>query len=93
MGTVDKILTVEGLSLKIDDTQILNDLSLELNAGQVQAVIGPNGSGKSSLASTIMGLDGYKPDSGHIYFAGEDIINLETEQRAQKGVSLAWQHP
>jgi len=87
------ILQVSDLSLNIDGAQILNSLSLSVKSGEVQAVIGPNGSGKSSLASTIMGLEGYNPDRGEIYFEGEAITDLDTHLRAQRGLALAWQHP
>ena len=66
---------------------------MEFWPGYVHAVIGPNGAGKSTLASTIMGLSGYRHHTGDIFFQGESINQLSIDQRAQKGITLAWQEP
>lgn len=87
------ILEIENVSLSIDQEQILDDVSLTVRAGEVKAIIGPNGCGKSSLAYTVMGLKGYKPDSGQIVFDGEDIAGWSVDQRARRGITLAWQEP
>ena len=91
--TANNILEIEKLNLKLDNTSILKDLSLNLKKGEVLALIGPNGCGKSSLAYTLMGLSRYEPDSGEILFKGEEINELSTDQRARRGLTLAWQEP
>ncbi len=93
MANQEEILQVEDLNLIIDDSHILRDVSLGLNRGQVQAVIGPNGSGKSSLAATIMGLKGYTPQSGEIYFNGQAVTEEDMHLRAKRGLTMAWQQP
>ena len=70
---MEDILKVENLSLYLSKTKILEDISLTINSGEIVAVIGPNGCGKSSLAYTIMGLKGYQPDQGEIYFKNKDL--------------------
>ncbi|MFO8184904.1 MAG: ABC transporter ATP-binding protein, partial [Candidatus Aegiribacteria sp.] len=73
--------------------RILDRLSLEVWEGHVHAIVGPNGAGKSTLASTIMGLGGYRNHTGSIHFRGEDITGLTVDERARKGITLAWQEP
>ncbi len=90
---MNKILTIENLDLVLDKEKILDDISLNIGAGEVFAVIGPNGCGKSSLAYTIMGLKRYKQSTGSIYFKGENITDLSVDERARKGITLAWQEP
>ncbi|MFW5787088.1 MAG: ATP-binding cassette domain-containing protein, partial [Halanaerobiales bacterium] len=88
-----KLLEIKGLNLELDRSQILKNMTMQINRGEVFALIGPNGCGKSSLAYTIMGLSGYQPQSGSIMFKDEEINNLSTDQRAQRGLTLAWQEP
>lgn len=90
---MSEILKIENVDLFLDRTQILNDVNLDINSGEIFAVIGPNGCGKSSLAYTIMGLNGYHPDKGNIYFEGENINSLTVDERARRGITLAWQEP
>ena len=85
------LLKVENLQAKIEDNQILKGLNLEVNPGEVHAIMGPNGSGKSTLASVIAGREDYEINGGRILFEGEDITNLEVHERAQKGIFLAFQ--
>ena len=87
------ILVVKDLSLELDSNSILHELSFELKAGEVLGMIGPNGCGKSTLAYSLMGLKGYEPDSGKITLKGEDITDLRPDQRARRGLTLAWQEP
>ncbi|MFW6029001.1 MAG: ABC transporter ATP-binding protein [Halanaerobiales bacterium] len=89
----EKVLEVKNLNLELDKTDILKNFSFEMNKGEVFAVIGPNGCGKSSLAYTLMGLNGYEEKRGEILLNGEKINSLTTTQRAQKGITLAWQEP
>ncbi|HBT20188.1 MAG TPA: ABC transporter ATP-binding protein [Peptococcaceae bacterium] len=87
------LLEVRNLTLKKGENEILKKVNLILEPGEVHAVIGPNGAGKSSLAYTIMGLEGYSPKEGKIFFEGEDITNLPINERAKRGLTLAWQEP
>jgi Fe-S cluster assembly ATP-binding protein len=87
------ILTIKNLSLELSGEKILNDLSMDFWPGHVHAVIGPNGAGKSTLASTIMGLSGYTHAEGEIFFEGKKINDLSVKERAQLGLTMAWQEP
>ena len=87
------ILEVRDVSLQVNSSLILNRLSMEFQAGYVQAVVGPNGAGKSTLASLIMGLPDYQQHTGDILFEGKSIKNLNVDERARLGITLAWQEP
>lgn len=87
------ILEVRDVSLKVNSTPILNGLSLEFWEGYVHAVVGPNGAGKSTLANVIMGLPDYRQHTGDILFEGKSIKNLNIDERARLGITLAWQEP
>ncbi|MFW5912584.1 MAG: ABC transporter ATP-binding protein [Candidatus Hadarchaeota archaeon] len=87
------ILNVKNLSLEVENGRILNDISLEFEEGKAHALVGPNGAGKSSLAFAIMGLDGYRNIEGDIIFRGDSIKELGVYERAEKGITLAWQEP
>ncbi|HPP57647.1 MAG TPA: ABC transporter ATP-binding protein [Candidatus Hydrogenedens sp.] len=87
------ILQIENLYLKFHDKEILRGINIEIWEGHIHAIIGPNGAGKSTLVSTIMGLPGYNPEKGKIFFLGEDITNTPIYDRAKKGLTLAWQEP
>ena len=89
----EKVLEIDNLNLKLDRKAILKNISLDLKAGEVFAVIGPNGCGKSSLAYTLMGLSGYEPESGIINLNGKEIQEFSTDKRAKEGITLAWQEP
>ncbi|MGM0501002.1 MAG: ATP-binding cassette domain-containing protein [Bacillota bacterium] len=89
----EQLLDIKNLDLVLDNKKILNDVSVEVNQGQVYAVIGPNGCGKSSLAYTLMGLEGYSVSNGQVFFKDEEITDLATKDRAQRGLTLAWQEP
>ena len=91
--TATTILEIMDLSLDLGGKHILDDLSIQFWAGHVHAVIGPNGAGKSTLASTIMGLSGYTEFGGDIRFDGQSLKGLSVDQRARKGITLAWQEP
>lgn len=90
---MQELLKIKGLDLILDKEKILRNINLSLKKGEVFAIIGPNGCGKSSLAYTLMGLKGYKQESGEILFKGEEISNLSVTERAREGITLAWQEP
>src|SRR5581483_3130615 len=75
------------------DREILKGLSLSVKAGEVHAIMGPNGSGKSTLANVVAGRDGYRVTQGQVRFEGADLLALAPEERAQKGIFLAFQYP
>jgi Fe-S cluster assembly ATP-binding protein len=87
------MLEIKNLSVSIQDKPILHGLSLRLNAGEVAAIMGPNGSGKSTLAYVIAGKPDYEVTSGEICLDGENLLELEPNERALKGVFLAFQYP
>lgn len=87
------ILQVRNLTLQLGETKVLDRLTIDFWEGHIHAVVGPNGAGKSTLAYTIMGLAGYRHHEGDILLEGNSIKNTEVDERARKGVSLAWQEP
>ena len=87
------LLEVKNLHVEVEDKQILRGLSLTVEKGQVAAIMGPNGSGKSTLAHVLAGRSGYTVTEGEVLFNGEDILAMEPEVRAAKGVFLAFQYP
>ncbi|MCH7784624.1 MAG: Fe-S cluster assembly ATPase SufC [Bacteroidetes bacterium] len=87
------MLKVKNLHASVDDKEILKGVNLEVNAGEVHAIMGPNGSGKSTLAAIIAGKDTFEVTQGEITFNGEDISELDPEERAHKGIFLSFQYP
>jgi Fe-S cluster assembly ATP-binding protein len=87
------ILAVKNLALRLNGRSILENLSIDFWEGHIHAVVGPNGAGKSTLAATIMGLTGYAAFQGDIIFENQSIKHLSVDQRARKGITLAWQEP
>src|SRR3984957_17747047 len=88
-----RMLEIKNLSVSIEDKLILDSLSLSVNAGEVAAIMGPNGSGKSTLAYVLAGKPAYKVVSGEILLDGESLLELEPNERALKGLFLAFQYP
>lgn len=87
------MLKVTNLHASVFGTPILNGIDLEVNAGEVHAIMGPNGSGKSTLSNVIAGRDGYEITEGSIEYLGKDLADLEAEERACEGIFLAFQYP
>jgi len=87
------LLQIKNLHAGVEGRKILNGLSLEMNAGEVHAIMGPNGSGKSTLAAILAGRADYDITEGQILYQGEDLMELSPEERAHKGLFLAFQYP
>jgi Fe-S cluster assembly ATP-binding protein len=87
------MLQIKNLHASVEDKEILRGINLEVNAGEVHAIMGPNGAGKSTLASIIAGNEKYEISEGKILLEGEDISELAPEERAHKGVFLSFQYP
>jgi len=87
------LLEIKNLHAGIDGKEILRGLDLEVNAGEVHAIMGPNGSGKSTLAYVLAGKAGYEPTAGEVLFAGKNLFDMEPDERAAAGLFLAFQYP
>src|ERR1700740_192660 len=87
------MLEIKNLSVEIDGRKILDGLNLAVNAGEVHAIMGPNGSGKSTLAYVLAGKADYAVTEGQVLFDGEDMLAMEPDERAAKGLFLAFQYP
>lgn len=88
-----EILKLENLSFTVNGRKILDQITINFWPGQVHALVGPNGVGKSTLASTIMGLEGYRDIQGDIFLEGKSIKAFSLDERARRGITLAWQEP
>ncbi len=89
------MIDIKNLTVGVEGVQgtILKDLSLHVPAGEVHAIMGPNGTGKSTLANVLTGRDGYEVKSGRVSYLGEDLLAMEPEERAAKGIFLSFQYP
>jgi Fe-S cluster assembly ATP-binding protein len=87
------MLKIEDLHVEIDGQEIVKGLDLEVGQGEIHAIMGPNGSGKSTLANVLMGHPRYEVTGGSITFQGEDVFELEPDERAKLGMFLAFQYP
>ena len=92
---MDKILEIKNLKASVSETEekILDGLNLTINKGETHAIMGPNGGGKSTLVNVIAGKDSYTVDSGKIGYFNEDLIEMEVDERAKKGIFMAFQYP
>ncbi|MDR6844976.1 Fe-S cluster assembly ATPase SufC [Flavobacterium granuli] len=87
------MLSIKNLHASIGDKEILKGINLQVNAGEVHAIMGPNGAGKSTLSAIIAGNENYEVTDGEIFLDGEDLADLAPEERAHKGVFLSFQYP
>lgn len=87
------MLSVKGLKAEVGEKEILKGLDLEVGPGEVHAIMGPNGSGKSTFAHVLSGREGYRVTGGSARFEGQDLLELEPEERARLGLFLAFQYP
>jgi len=87
------MLTIENLYAQVEGKAILKGIDLDVKAGEVHAIMGPNGSGKSTLSSVIAGNEDYEVTKGKILLKGEDLEELDAEERAHKGIFLSFQYP
>jgi Fe-S cluster assembly ATP-binding protein len=87
------MLEIQNLHAAVDGKEILKGVDLTINAGEVHAIMGPNGSGKSTLSYALAGRDGYEITEGRVLYEGEDLLELDPEERAQRGIFLAFQYP
>ncbi len=87
------MLQIKNLHASVEDKAILQGINLEVKPGEVHAIMGPNGSGKSTLASVLAGREDYEVTEGEVIFKGNDLLELEPEDRAREGVFLAFQYP
>ena len=86
-------IVIKDLYASIEGTPILNGVNLEMNSGEVHALMGPNGSGKSTLTNIVFGHPAYEITGGSIHVDGEDLLEMETDERAQLGLFMAFQYP
>lgn len=89
----EELLVIENLDTKVEDKQILKGLNLKINKGEIHVIMGPNGAGKSTTAHTILNNPVYEVTGGKIFFEGEDISELGTDERAKRGIFMSFQNP
>src|SRR5512139_1144347 len=87
------MLEIKGLKVRVEDKEILHGVDLTVKPGEVHAIMGPNGSGKSTLARALSGHPGYEVTAGTVHYKGEDLLEMEADERARKGVFMAFQYP
>ncbi len=87
------MIKIKNLHANVEETEILKGIDLEVNAGEIHAIMGPNGSGKSTLANVLAGHESYEVTEGEIIFNGKNIVEMEPDVRAREGLFLAFQYP
>ena len=88
-----EFLNIKNLSVSVDEKSIINNLNLKIKKGEIHAIMGPNGSGKSTLSNVLAGKNGYNITSGDILFCEENLLDFSPDERANKGIFLAFQYP
>ncbi len=88
-----ELLNIKNLCVRIEEKEILKGLNLEIGEGETHVIMGPNGAGKSTLGNTLMGKEEYHVTSGEVSFAGEDLLEMATDERAKKGLFMTFQNP
>ena len=86
-------LSIKNLHVSIEDKEILKGLNLEIKPGEIHAIMGPNGTGKSTLAYSLMGHPAYEVTDGEVFFGGEDVLEMDPDERSRAGMFLAFQYP
>ena len=89
----EQLLNIEGLSVRVEDKQILHGIDLTVNPGETHVLMGPNGAGKSTLGYAIMGNPKYEANAGTITFRGKDLLSLSVDARSREGIFLSFQNP
>lgn len=89
----EQLLHIEDLHVEVEGREILKGLDLSINKGDIHAIMGPNGSGKSTLAYVLTGRPGYEVTQGKVLYKGEDVLEMAPDERAQRGIFLAFQYP
>src|SRR5690606_16816042 len=92
-GRHKTVLQITDLRAGVEGKEILKGISLTINPGEIHAIMGPNGSGKSTLAQVLAGHPAYEITGGQVVYQGQDLLDMEPEERAQAGVFLAFQYP
>ena len=87
------MLRIKNLHVRVEDTDILRGIDLEVNPGEIHAIMGPNGSGKSTLAQVLAGSEDYEVTAGDALFDGRDLLEMDPEERAREGLFMAFQYP
>lgn len=87
------VIDIRDLTVEIEGNEILKNFNLTIHSGEIHAIMGPNGSGKSTLASALTGREGYEITAGSVDYLGEDLLDMEPEERAQAGIFMAFQYP
>lgn len=90
---VKLLIEIKDLAVEVHGKKILKNVNLNIREGETHVLLGPNGAGKSTLFMTILGFPNYNVTNGHIIFKGEDITNLTTSERVEKGIGVSFQHP
>src|ERR687890_2173879 len=87
------MLQVKNLKVRVEDREILKGINLTVNNGEVHAIMGPNGSGKSTFARALSGHPGYEVTDGQVLYNGQDLLDMDPDERAREGVFMAFQYP